>query len=137
MRRLAEEFPGALRELDAAPLGELEERYAAVEVARRDAASTLPWMEAQLAYHALARGALKAKRLVVARERAAAGAARHADGDPEVDAWGRDLASVAAPPRGRLSVLVFQRLAEQLGVDVPTARSLVLSPSMPPSASAS
>jgi len=104
LRALAEEFPGALRELDTLATDEIDRRAEACE--REDAA---PWIEWMAAYHATMRAALKLRRdganpQTIARE----------CGVPVDDAF---VASVANPPHGRLMAAVFDRLAAQLGVE--------------------
>jgi hypothetical protein len=132
LKRLAEEFPGALREIDELPVEELRRRIDALAEAERDAGSIAPWMTATHLYHALTRGALCAKKwlagrkIVGASERAAfeseAGALCYAE---DARAWAEDLSHIAAPPRGRLTELVFARMAQAMGVSEGQARRLV------------
>jgi hypothetical protein len=115
LRRLAAEFPGALRELDALPTAELEARAGAVAVASRSASRLEPWMEWMIAYHETMRTALAVRRHLFGKrdakttELAAAAAAFTADCDVDF------VAAVMNPPKGRLNVLVFARLAARFG----------------------
>lgn len=132
MAKLAQEFPGALRECDELPLDELRARIDALGEAVAGRAAPLPWMTASLRYHALTRGALCAKswlagrKSVTAETRATfareAGALCWAD---DARAWEGELEAVANPPRGRVTDLVFARIASELGVPVEEARALV------------
>jgi hypothetical protein len=98
LKALAREFPGALRELDSLPTGEIDQRLAALE--RGELA---PWMGWMHRYHALMRAALHIK----ARPETA----------PETlgvdEAFAR---AVSAPAHGRLMVAVFERLSVETGV---------------------
>jgi len=122
MAALAATYPGALREIDELPLGEIERR---IEHLSRLLApgppSPEPWVALSWRYHALLRGALGAKRWLARRQpdealRASfereAGALPHGG---DVLAWGDQLAQIASPPRGRLTPLVLRRLAEETG----------------------
>jgi hypothetical protein len=104
LRALAGEFPGALRELDTLPTDEIERRAQALESGARE-----PWMEWLAGYHAVTRVALEVKRTLPNREAAIAAARRSGLDDAFVDA-------IAAPPHGRIMVVVFDRLAERFGV---------------------
>jgi hypothetical protein len=129
MGALAARWPGALRELDDLPRDVLEQRVAALAAARDGAADVAPWMRAQHAFHASARGALVAKRWLRGRRdvdaplRAAYGAA--AASDVEASAWCEDLARVARPPRGRVLALVWERVAQVLAIPEDEVRRLV------------
>jgi hypothetical protein len=135
MAKLADDFPGALREIDSLPLGEIEARIASLRAAEADRANAEPWMGAQVIFHRLARGALVTKRWLRGRKRLTA-ATRTAFGRavPELprsaDAklFADDLDRVASPPRGRLMDLVHARVAETLGVTEREARLLVFGP---------
>ena len=115
LRALAKEFPGALRELDTLPTEEIARRRDALErAAAGDAAAD--WMTWMHGYHALMRAALAIKvRLAHGAEITAEQLATIArDCGASVD---EDFAAaVASPPHGRLNVVVFDRLATQLGV---------------------
>ena len=132
MARLSSRFPGALREIDDLELSEIRLRIAAIDVVLLDRAEAESWMEAVALFHALARGALCAKRWLAKRKRVDAEmerayvAASAALAFPE-DArrWCADLPRIASPPRGRLLDVIFARLAEELGVSERVARALV------------
>ena len=86
-------------------------------------------------FHGLARGVLGAKRWLARRRTvdaallaAFACEAPHLPFSEEIQAWELDLATIASPPRGRLMDLVFARLATELGISEPTARTLVHGP---------
>lgn len=63
-RRIAREFPGALRELDSLPASVLRERAEAVEAARSaPAGATIePWIPLALDFHAIVRALLAERR---------------------------------------------------------------------------
>jgi len=106
MRALAEEFPGALRELDLLGLRELERRAACLaawtDVDARDADLGLlePWLAWIAAYHTLMRLALAL--------RSATPPDVTTPTPPADEAFLRD---VRRPPAGRLSSAVLQALA--------------------------
>ena len=114
---LAARFPGALRELDDLPLDEISRRIDDLARAHRDPSHARPWMHAMTRFHALARGALFAKRSL------ADGASAH--WPAEAHPWRDDLARVQRPPRGRLMDLVYERLATELGTTPAAAKRLV------------
>jgi hypothetical protein len=120
LRCLAEEFPGALRELDVLPLRVIEHRLAELESAASDgrAAAWMSWMHE---YHALMRLALDVKRRIPKRRalddeqaRALAESTSRRAGrscDPSF------VRAVARPPGGRLNRLVFEHLASRFETD--------------------
>ena len=118
LRSLAQEFPGALRELDILPPAALEQRIHAVSQAERGGPAE-PWIVWMLAYHARMRLALAAKQRLRGAgpgdvERIAAVAAALAlefgeQADPTF------VARVSAPPGGRLNRLVFELLEQEFG----------------------
>jgi hypothetical protein len=136
MAALAGRFPGALREIDELPLGVIRARRQALRAAGEDPSRIEPWMKAQALFHALTRGALCAKRWLAghktvdddARQAFAREAASLCYAD-DARAWAGDLARVARPPRGRVTDLVFERIAGELGVSNAEARHLVFGPS--------
>jgi hypothetical protein len=115
-RALAAEFPGALNELDNLPLAEIERRLSALTRALAGGPEER-WMAWMHRYHALMRAALYVKPRVARRaELAAHEASSLAERTAEragvpVDA--AFVASVRAPPGGRLSRLVLERLAAE------------------------
>ena len=132
MAEVASRFPGALREIDDLELAEIERRIEVLgEVleARREAE---PWMEAVVLFHAMARGALCAKRWLGGRKRVDDEVAQAFERavpsllfPEDARVWGSDLARIASPPRGRLMEVVFGRLAVELGISERAARRLV------------
>jgi hypothetical protein len=132
MGALASRFPGALRELDALELGEIRRRVVAIERVLVGGGDAEPWMEAVALFHALARGALVTKRWLARRKRIDARVRRDFAAavvtlpfTDDTRAWSDDLARVASPPRGRLTDLVFTRLAATLGTSEREARRRV------------
>ena len=143
-------FPGALREIDELELAVIRERIERLDAALRGDGPVERWMEAVGLFHALARGALRAKRWLAGRKTVdaitvlayASDVADLAVADPAgpagagaVDgavadglAWTGELARIAAPPRGRIMDLVFARLARKLGTTEREARHLVFGP---------
>jgi hypothetical protein len=135
MASLAEEFPGALREIDRLPLDVIGARIEELARAESDPAPGEPWMAAQVLFHRFARGALVAKRWLGGRKRvtpATARAFREALRDlpraAEAELFADDLARIAAPPGGRLMDVVHHRVADALGITVAAARALVFEP---------
>ena len=134
LRRLADEFPGALRELDLLGLVEIERRVRILEAPAGGDEAWVAWIDA---YHALMREALAIKRARSARARGDGGdRGSPSDDGGHSDAGGGDRAFAAAvtrPPGGRLTVLVLRELARRFGV--PAAQiSAVLFPArrLPP-----
>jgi hypothetical protein len=116
LRQLAEEFPGALRELDTLASSELASRSAelAAALAGAPAQEWMVWMDG---YHRLMRAALEVKRRI-ATGAGPPSAPRLAEleracGVPLDD---RFVAEVSNPPHGRLMVTVFSRLSARFGV---------------------
>jgi hypothetical protein len=132
MAELAARFPGALREIDDLELDEIRRRVSALGEVLGGEREPEPWMAAVARFHELTRGALCAKRWLAGRKRVDASvqaAFERAVADlafPE-DArrWAHDLARVASPPRGRVTDLVFSRLARELGRSERDTRRLV------------
>jgi HAMP domain-containing protein len=132
MTALATEFPGALREADERTVDDLERRISELK-AVLDGAPEAPWMHRMARFHALTRGALCAKRWLGGRKtidadtasafQAGVGALCYASDARE---WTYDLERLASPPRGRVTELVFEKLAAELGVDIDDARRAVL-----------
>jgi hypothetical protein len=144
MASLAAQFPGALREIDDLELAVIRDRIDRLDAVLRGEGEVERWMEAVGLFHALARGALHAKRWLAGRKTIDPAtltayeceAAAAVDGGPAPGtgdaanalAWRTELARVAAPPRGRLMDLVFARLARALGTTENEARRLVFGP---------
>jgi len=145
MAALASRFPGALREIDALELGVIRDRIARLDAALRGETAVERWMEAVGLFHALARGALRAKRWLAGRKTVDPATALEYESDvaealddprPPADgalaadalAWAGELAHIAAPPRGRVMDLVFARIARTLGTTEVEARHLVFGP---------
>jgi hypothetical protein len=105
MRELAEEFPGALRELDLLGLPELERRVAVLARAENPRE---PWIDWILSYHELMREVLVQRRGPVRQAR---------------------------PPAGRISLAVLAEVARRFGVpETEVAATLFPSRRPPPPA---
>ena len=116
---LAREFPGALRELDALPLEEIDRRSISVEQALGGGPTEalLEWISA---YHTLMRAVLAIKHRLGGRRQlprdealTLADSAAHEFGvlcDVEL------VVAIASPPNGRLNEVVFLRLSRTFGV---------------------
>jgi hypothetical protein len=132
MAELARRYPGALREIDELELREIRGRLEALEATLRGESEREEWMLAIGLFHALMRGALCAKRWLAGRkvvdgatERAFTAALRGLAFPDDAGAWQGELARLAVPPGGRVSNLVFERLAHQMGTTESDARRLV------------
>lgn len=132
MAMLSSQFPGALREIDDLELSEIELRIAALETVLRGDGEVKQWMEAIAKFHALARGALCAKRWLAKRrhvdaevERAYIAAASGLAFPEEARSWAAELACIALPPRGRILDVIFARMARELDIGEREARTLV------------
>lgn len=135
MAALASRFPGSLREIDELPLEEIERRVTALAEAEHDEARVEPWMHATSRFHALTRGALCTKRWLAGRKtvdeevsRAFHAAAGTLCYGVEARAWQDDLARLAAPPRGRVTDLVYEKISAEMGISEEDARKLVFGP---------
>ena len=137
MRELAAVFPGALRELDDLELSEIRRRIGALDAVLSKEREVESWMEATHLFHVLARGAICAKRWLRGRKSEAVDARTQRDFSealaslafPEdANLWREDLRCVASPPRGRITQLVFVRIARLLGLTADEARRLVFGP---------
>ncbi|HEV3189143.1 MAG TPA: hypothetical protein VGY54_01530 [Polyangiaceae bacterium] len=136
MARLAAVFPGSLREIDELALDEIRRRIEALDAVLQGKQRVEDWMEAIASFHSLARGALCAKRWLRGRkrldpdEKAAYVSSLGLLAFPEdALAWADDLDRIASPTGGRLTNVVFARLARTLGVSERQARHLVFGPS--------
>jgi hypothetical protein len=135
MVELARRFPGALREIDDLELAVIRNRIGRLAAVLRGDGEAEPWMKATTLFHTLARGALCAKRWLAGRksvdyvtQKAFEHDASFLTFPEEARAWAADLARVASPPRGRLTSLVFARVARALGTTERQARRLVFGP---------
>jgi hypothetical protein len=133
MAKLASRFPGALREVDELELDVIRDRIARLEVALTDGARVERWMVAVALFHSLTRGALSAKRWLGGRKTVAPGlvlayvAEITAAGAVSASAlaWVDDLDRIASPPRGRITDLVYARIAQALETSEEEVRALV------------
>ena len=132
MARLAEEYPGALREIDTLPIEVIRSRIEALRSAEREDAHVERWMVAQTTFHRHARGALVTKRWLAGRKtvtpalvRAFADAVGTLPRGKDAELFADDLEAVAAPPGGRLMDLVHVKVARALDVSVAEAQALV------------
>jgi hypothetical protein len=132
MAGLAARFPGALREIDELELGEIRRRIERLEAFLLSPEHEEPWMEAVGQFHLAARGALGAKRWLEGRK----GVDARMEGEflrqaatlpfsQELRTWAGDLACIASPPNGRVTDLVFARVARLLGTTDEEARRRV------------
>ena len=132
MGRLAEQFPGALREIDTLTLEIIAARITSIAVAERDPSRAEPWMTAQIVFHRYARGALAAKRWLAGRKAITpalrAAFARAAPGGDAAELYADDLERIASPPGGRLMDLVHAKVARALRLTEAEARLLVFGP---------
>jgi len=123
MRRLAARFPGALREIAALPMEEIDRRIAALDAVVAGETGPPPWAECLACYHGWMRAALRIRSLRGAASTGAALAARlKSVYRPEPDEPALDrlppalLEGVLRPAGGRLNAWVAARVAEDLGL---------------------
>jgi hypothetical protein len=135
MATLASRFPGALREIDELPLETIAARVTELRESENGAPAA-QWMVATHLFHSMTRGALCAKRWLAGRkaidDEARAAFDRDASAfcwEDDARGWRSELARLAAPPRGRVTELVYERMGESLGVSPREARLLVFGPS--------
>jgi hypothetical protein len=133
MVALATSFPGALREIDQLELAEIRKRITRLEEVLAGSRSLEPWMQSMAAFHRLTRGALCAKRWLAGRKRVDEALERsYVDSlgrfafPQDARLWKDDLRLIASPPAGRVSTLVFAKLARTLGITERQARRHVL-----------
>ncbi len=133
MAALAGRFPGALREIDELPLDTIKARIEALRAAEANPLQALLWMRASHRFHALTRGALCAKRWLsrsgTVDGHAFALALPTLCYPDDAALWVGELDKIARPPRGRITDLVYARIAIELGVDDAEVRMLVFGPS--------
>lgn len=126
LRQLAEEFPGALRELDVLPLPTIEARIAELERAL-ELQRIEPWMEWMHQFHTLMRVALAAKRrlegLRFVDDTRAAEIADEVAAKLGCECDKNFVRAVASPPDGRLSRLVLAQIASRFEVELPLVQS--------------
>ena len=142
LQELSRRYPGVLAETDRIAPELLDARLAELEALRATPGIeglVLPaWIRGWLGVHRGLRGALALKgwlagrRVVDASMREVLGrelaALRHAD---DARVWLADLALIADPPRGRLVDVVFDRVAEELGMERVGLRQMLM-PRPPP-----
>ncbi len=131
MAALASQFPGALREIDDLPLDAIRERASELRAAE-DGGKIAPWMTATHLFHTLTRGALCAKRWLAGRKSIDAAMLeafdREADAlcwTDDARAWRNDLVTLASPPRGRVTELVYARVGALLDMSSENVRLLI------------
>lgn len=115
LRRLSSEFPGALRELDALPLAELELRLGKVERAGQETWALEPWIEWMLAYHDTMRLALDVRARLLGQRQPSPTQVEATLGALGGRCDAAFVHAVMNPPRGRLNVLVFAQLGARFG----------------------
>lgn len=131
MASLADEFPGALRELDRLTMDEIDRRVACLRAAEEDPTRIEGWMLAQHEFHRFARGALATKRWLSTQTdtpseqleaafRAALPALRE-----EAALFATSLDEIGAPLRGRVMDVVYTRVAGELGITERELRGLL------------
>src|SRR5262249_41169035 len=127
---LALRFPGALRELDQLPLGDIEQRLAALEAVLAGTLAVQLWMRLQVSYHGFMRAALRIKRIALTEQRDHArvwnALSEHyrpaADEPPLASLDAAAIAAILKPPSGRLNPFVYARVADEHGVEVEQVR---------------
>lgn len=117
-RELAEEFPGALFELDRLELAAIDERRDAIVRALAGEGAIEEWMGMAIAFHATYRAALRAKSKLRNVERPVARSdaekiAKEIGAPADADL----VLEVASPPRGRLKPIVLARVARDFDRD--------------------
>lgn len=131
LRRLAQTFPGALRELELRSDEDLRERLRGLSL---EAGSAVPpWAPPQVVFHGTLRIALALKRVMANADDPEARARQHlASIAPTIDAppvilWDKlHLRHIANPPGGRLSRIVVGWTAEIIGLSEAEARDAIL-----------
>ena len=122
---LANEFPGALRELDQLPIDCIEQRLEAIERALARTSPVERWMELQSGYHGFMRATLRIRRLSRGRPLAVLDAQcelaelpyQPAEDEPPAQRFSaEDLATIRRPPAGRLNPWVLAQVAHDWGV---------------------
>lgn len=125
MRALAQQFPGALREIDELPLDVIAQRVEQLSAVVDGNAPPLSWMAWMVEYHGHWRAALRIRRMGLPRVDVAvalqqlqqAYVAAH-DEPPLTSFDAETLAAVLKPANGRLNPWVLSRIAEAHGVEM-------------------
>jgi hypothetical protein len=134
MAALAQRFPGALRELDALPMPEIERRLSLLDAVVDRSAQVPRWVQLQISYHGLMRAALRIKRIAAGRDRndvervlAELSERYRAEPDePELASFDHAaLEAILEPAAGRLNPWVFARLALLHGMSAEDVRDAV------------
>jgi hypothetical protein len=119
MARLAERFPGALREIDTLTLDEIESRIAILDEVIAGTTPAPDWVRFLARYHGWLRAALRIKRLTLdapdldAAMQLVRDAYVPAPDEPPLTRIDRPtLDGIRAPEHGRLNPWVFARVAE-------------------------
>jgi hypothetical protein len=123
---LARVFPGALRALDMLPMATLAARRDELALTLAEGHAASPWMEAELAYCGTMRAVLRIRSLLRVQTDgaslpvdAAALGYRAEEGEPCAASFDQlALATIAAPPDGRLEGWVRARVAAALHITV-------------------
>ncbi|HET6280540.1 MAG TPA: hypothetical protein VFH73_06225 [Polyangia bacterium] len=133
---LAKEFPGCLRELDTLGASELARRADAAGHAAEGGALE-PWMAWIAGYHRLMRATLVIKQDVGKRrasaltDHTAAALARTASATAGLPVDVSFVRAVAAPPHGRLGIVVLRALAAHLGAPATEIAATLFPPRRP------
>jgi hypothetical protein len=132
MAALAARFPGALREIDGLELEEIRRRIRQLEAVVLGKGSVQSWMLAMDLFHRLTRGALSAKswlrgqrRVDADLQRAYAAEAHRLPFAEDASQWTAELARVASPPGGRVTHLVYARMAREFAMTEREVKELV------------
>lgn len=138
LRALAEEFPGALRELDLLGLPEIERRIERLERIERSTPKNkddrwIPWI---LAYHALMRAALTTKRALGGMRGPSAESlpalVRGATAVAGVRLDEAFVRAVANPPSGRIAIVVLRAVARIFEAAPASLSTTLFPPRRPP-----
>jgi hypothetical protein len=128
-RDLADEFPGALRELDTLAMDVITARLAALDACIAGDSETAAWMAIEHAHHAWMRAALMLKRRLrkkrVLSDADAERMVRDAVARAGVEVDVAFVREVASPREGRLRVVVLERVAIACDVTVEEVRAVL------------
>jgi hypothetical protein len=128
-RDLADEFPGALRDLDTLPMNVIDARLTLLEACLAGHAERETWMAIEHANHAWLRAALMLKRRLrkrrVVSEEDALRLADEVSARVGVAVDAAFVCEVAAPREGRLRTVVATRVARACGITVEQVRAAV------------